>query len=319
MELVYFVLQATFFTMIPLLVVALGGLFSEKSGIVNIALEGIMIIGAFAGIFVISILEKKSLPTQLVLLIGLLVGGVAGMIFSLFHAFASVNLKADQTISGTALNIFAPAFAMFVSRTLLGGSKEIQFASSFKIKRIPFLSDIPVIGDIFFKNFYISFYIGIAILILSAFILNKTKLGLRIRACGENPSAADSVGINIYKIRYIGVLISGFLAGIGGVIFIMSATQGFAATVSGYGFLALAVLIFGNWKPSRILFSSFFFGIMTTLAAIYKSIPLLDGLGLPEEFYYMLPYIATLVVLAITSKNSNAPKASGVIYDKGAR
>ena len=144
-------------------------------------------------------------------------------IFSVFHAFASINLKADQTISGTALNIFAPAVAIFVARSMLGGSKEIKFLTVFRIKRVPFLTDIPILGRIFFEDFYITFYVGFIILLISWFVLYKTRLGLRIRACGENPHAADSVGINIYKIRYIGVLTSGFLAGMGGVIFIISA------------------------------------------------------------------------------------------------
>lgn len=319
MELVYDILQATFFTLIPLLIVALGGLFSERTGVVNIALEGIMIMGAFIGIFVISLIEQGSIPDQLVLIIGLLVGGVVGMLFSAFHAFASINLKADQTISGTALNIFAPAVAIFVARSMLGGSKEIKFMTVFRIKRIPILSDIPFFGRIFFEDFYITFYIGLLTLAISWFILYKTRLGLRIRSCGENPHAADSAGINIYKIRYIGVLTSGFLAGMGGVVFVMSASQAFAASVSGYGFLAIAVLIFGNWQPKKILFASFFFGLMTTLSAMYTSIPLLNNLGLSEEFYNIIPYVATLIVLAILSKSSRAPKAVGVIYDKGAR
>ncbi len=319
MELIYNILQATFFTMTPLLVVALGGLFSERSGVVNIALEGIMVMGAFIGIFVISMIEGGSIPGQLVLIIGVIVGGLVGLIFSVFHAFASINLKSDQTISGTALNIFAPAVAIFVARSMLGGSKEIKFLTVFRIKRVPFLTDIPILGRIFFEDFYITFYVGLIILLISWFVLYKTRLGLRIRACGENPHAADSVGINIYKIRYIGVLTSGFLAGMGGVIFIISASQAFAASVSGYGFLAIAVLIFGNWQPKKILFASFFFGLMTTLAAMYTEIPLLKGLGLSEEFYNMIPYIATLVVLALLSKSSKAPKAVGVIYDKGAR
>ena len=150
-------------------------------------------------------------------------------------------------------------------------------------------------------------------------MLYKTKFGLRLRACGEHPQAADSVGINVYKMRYAGVAISGALAGIGGLVFVIPTSTQFNATVSGYGFLALAVLIFGQWKPARILFAAFFFGLMMTIASVYSGIPLLNGLGIPSDIYKMVPYAATLVVLAFTSKNSQAPRASGVPYDKGSR
>ena len=147
----------------------------------------------------------------------------------------------------------------------------------------------------------------------------RTKFGLRLRACGEHPQAADSVGINVYRMRYAGVLLSGALAGLGGLIFVVPTSTSFDATVSGYGFLALAVLIFGQWKPKRILFAAFFFGLMKTLAATYTSIPFLFNLGIPTNIYKMIPYVATLLVLALTSKRSQAPKASGIPYDKGER
>ncbi len=174
------------------------------------------------------------------------------MIYSLFHAYASINMKADQVISGTALNMFAPAFAIFTARQIQG-TKNVGFLNTFRIESVPLLGKIPVIGPLFFQNVYITSYIGIAILIISAFVLYKTKFGLRLRSCGEHPQAADSVGINVYRMRYAGVLISGALAGLGGLVFIVPISTEFAATVSGYGFLALAVMIFGQWKPRRIL------------------------------------------------------------------
>lgn len=312
------IIQLSFVSIIPLLIVALGGLMSEKSGVTNIALEGIMLMGAFIGIWAIQILEKTGMNVQLVYLLGILIGGIIGIIFSFFHAFASINMKADQIISATALNLFAPAFAIFTARSIIGG-QQVQFNSVFRINKIPLLGDIPIIGEIFFSKTYISFYIGITLLIIVWIFLYKTKTGLRIRATGENPSAADSLGVNIYKIRYLSVLSSGFLAGMGGVIFVATTSSRFDATVAGFGFLSLAVLIFGNWQPGRILFAAVFFGFFRTISSAYSSIPFLSNLKLPREVYQMLPYIITLIVLAFFSKSSRAPKAVGEVYDQGKR
>lgn len=160
---------------------------------------------------------------------------------------------------------------------------------------------------------------GFIILALSWFALYKTRFGLRLRSCGEHPQAADSVGINVYKMRYFGVAISGALAGIGGLVFVIPTSTNFNATVAGYGFLALAVLIFGQWKPMRILYAAFFFGLMKTLASAYSGIPILANLPISNSVYKMIPYITTIIVLAFTSKNSQAPKASGLPYDKSVR
>lgn len=317
MNSIYFLVQQTMFFSIPLLVVALGGMFSERSGVVNIALEGIMIMGAFASIFTINILQDH-MQGQLLLLVAIVVAIAAGMIFSLLHAYASVNMRADQVISGTALNMFAPAFATFVARTVQG-TQAIGFTNTFRIESIPVLGQIPVLGPLLFQNTYITTFLGFLILIVSAFVLYKTKFGLRLRACGEHPQAADSVGINVYKTRYAGVLLSGALAGLGGLIFVVPTSTSFNATVSGYGFLALAVLIFGQWKPKRILLAAFFFGFMKTIAAAYSGISFLQDLSISKDVYKMIPYIATLLVLAISSRNSQAPKASGIPYDKGKR
>lgn len=306
--------------MIPLLVVALGGMFSERSGVVNIALEGIMTIGAFCSILFINLMQKANpeMNGQLLLILAILVAVVAGMVFSLFHAYAAINMKADQVISGTALNMFAPALAIFAARMLFG-VQQIGFNNTFRIEKVPVLGDIPVIGPMLFQKTYITTYIGIAILIVSTIVLYKTRFGLRLRSCGEHPQAADSVGINVYRIRYSGVLISGALAGVGGLIFVVPTSTNFNATVAGYGFLALAVLIFGQWNPMKIFYASLFFGFMKVVGTTYGSIPILKDLGIPGNVYKMVPYIATLLVLAFTSKKSQAPKASGVPYDKGAR
>lgn len=317
MDLVYFLVQQTMFFFVPLLIVALGGMFSERSGVVNIALEGIMIIGAFAGILFINVFQGQ-LPGQPILILALIISAVTGIVISLVHAYASINMRADQTISGTAINMFAPAFAIYVAR-MIRSVQQIPFENQFRIEKVPVLGSIPVIGPLFFQNTYITTYLGFLVLAAAWLVIYKTRFGLRLRSCGEHPQAADSVGINVYKMRYAGVMISGALAGVGGLVFVIPTSTNFNASVAGYGFLALAVLIFGQWKPSRILVAAFFFGLMKTIASAYSGIPVLSTLGIPNDVYKMIPYVATLIVLALTSKNSQAPKASGIPYDKSAR
>ena len=317
MNIIYFLIQQTMFFSIPLLIVALGGMFSERSGVINIALEGIMVMGAFISIRFINVFQDR-LSGQGLFLLAFLVAAVAGALFSLLHAFASVNLKADQTISGTALNMFAPAFALFMAR-MVQGKSQVPFTDTFHIEKVPVLGDIPVIGPMFFQNCYLSTYIGILIFIAASVLISRTRFGLRLRACGEHPQAADSVGINVYKIRYAGVLISGVLAGVGGLIFVIPTSTNFNASVAGYGFLALAVLIFGQWRTKGILGAAFFFGILKTLASAYSGIPVIKDLPIPNEIYKILPYVVTLIVLAFSSGKSKAPKAEGIPYDKGSR
>lgn len=319
MSIVYFLFQQTMFFSIPLLIVALGGMFSERSGVVNIALEGIMVMGAFTSIFFINIMQGMGVISgQPLLIAAILVAALAGGLYSLLHAYAAINMSSDQVISGTALNMFAPAFAIYTAR-MIQGLQQVQFSNQFRIASVPVLGKIPVIGPMFFQNSYITTYIGFVILALSTFVLYKTRFGLRLRACGEHPGAADSVGINVYKMRYAGVLISGILGGIGGLVFVIPTSINFNADVAGYGFLALAVLIFGQWRPMRILVAALFFGTAKTIASTYAIVPFLANSGIPDNIYKMIPYIATLVLLAFTSHKSAAPKASGQPYDKGAR
>lgn len=317
MSVIYFIFQQTMLFTIPLMVVALGGMFSERSGVVNIALEGIMTMGAFTGILFINMTGgKMSGQTQLVLAI--LISAATGAAFAFFHAYAAINMKANQTISGTALNMFAPAFAIFVAR-VIQGVQQIQFNNTFRIESVPVLGRIPFLGPLLFQNTYVTTYLGIFILIVSTVVLYRTRFGLRLRSCGEHPQAADAAGINVYRMQYAGVLISGVLGGLGGLVFVVPTSTNFNADVAGYGFLALAVLIFGQWKPVRIMWASLFFGLMKAVAAAYSGIPFLASTGIPSYVYKMIPYIATLIVLIFTSKNSQAPRASGVPYDKGQR
>ncbi|MFI3201194.1 MAG: ABC transporter permease [Eubacteriales bacterium] len=317
MDVIYFVAQQTMIFTIPLLIVALGGMFSERCGIVNIALEGIMTIGAFTGILFIS-LTGGTLSGQLQLAIAIVIAMVSGGIFSLFHAYAAIHMKADQTISGTALNMFAPAFAIFVARMIFG-VQQVVFTNTFRISEVPLLGKIPVIGPMFFRNTYSTTYLGIVILIVSSVFLYRTKIGLRLRACGEHPGAADAAGVSVRKMQYLGVILSGVLAGVGGLVYVIPTSTNFNATVSGYGFLAVAVLIFGQWKPSRILLAALFFGVTKAVASSYSGIPELAALGIPSYVYKMIPYLATLVALIFTSRKSQAPRALGIPYDKGTR
>jgi len=317
MNLFYFLVQQTMFFSIPLLIVALGGMFSERSGVINIALEGIMVMGAFAGILFINIVQQF-IPGQPVLIMAVIVSMTAGVLVSLLHAYASINLKANQIISGTAINMLTPAVAIYIAR-MIRTVQQIPFENQFRIQKVALFGDIPVLGQMFFRNTYLTTFIGFFILVLSVVILYKTRFGLRLRACGEHPQAADAAGINVYTMRYAGVMISGALAGLGGLVFVIPTSIEFNPEVSGYGFLALAVLIFGQWRPGRILFAALFFGFMKAISSAYSGIDFLRELHIPSYVYKMIPFIATLIVLAFSSKMSQAPRAAGIPYDKGRR
>lgn len=334
-----FLIQQTLIYAIPLLIVALAGVFAERSGIINLALEGIMIFGAFVGVFFINIAQKNEWFTkeqgQLLVLLTMLVSAILGAVFSLLLSFAAINLKADQTIGGTALNMLAPAIVLFainvIAQQNVLGMATGDSGSWFMIKKTTLgfdkNADIGFLGETFLNKVYLTTYICIALFIILSIILYKTKFGLRLRACGENPQAADSLGINVKKMRYAGTTISGALAGMGGFVYALTtANCSSTGDVAGFGFLALAVMIFGNWKPGNIALASFIFGLFKCLAAAYSSIDIngdgvfaLANLGISSNFYRLLPYLITLIVLAFTSKNSRAPKAEGIPYDKGMR
>ena len=323
-----FLIQQTLIYAVPLMIVALAGVFAERSGIINLALEGIMIFGAFAGVLFVNVTQKAGIfseakaagdwvALQGFMLLAMLVAAILGAVFSLLLSFASVNLKADQTIGGTALNLLATAIAVVIAKYFSdSGSAKLNYSNK------PFLFSI---GGLELSVFV---PLGIILLIISYVVLYKTRFGLRLRACGEHPQAADSVGINVYKMRYAGVLLSGALGAIGGMAYIVPPVQtwNFEVGVAGAGFLALAVMIFGNWKPLNIAGASLLFGLFKCVAASYSSIDingdgvyLLADIGISAHFYRMLPYLITLIVLAFTSKNSRAPKAEGIPYDKSSR
>ena len=341
-----FLIQQTLIYAVPLMIVALAGVFSERSGIINLALEGIMIFGAFMGVLFVNLaqtagwfVEAKAAGNWLALqgfeLLAMLVAALMGAIFSLLLSFASVNLRADQTIGGTALNLLAPALVLFLIR-LIANQNTLQMAkgdsaSWFMIKKTTLgfdrNADLGFLGNTLLHKVYLATYVCILIFIVLSIILYKTRFGLRLRSCGENPQAADSLGINVYKMRYAGVSISGALAGMGGFVYSLTTANCTSnGDVAGFGFLALAVMIFGNWRPLNIAGASLLFGLFKCIAAAYSSLDIngdgvymLSQIGISSHLYRMLPYIITLVVLAFTSKGSRAPKAEGIPYDKGQR
>ena len=301
-----------------LAMVALGGMFSERSGVINIALEGIMIVGGLMGVIMINLLNAWGVPVFLGIILTILVAGIAGMVYSSLLAFSAVNLKADQTIGGTALNLLATALAVVVAKRINGNdSPKIVYNANVNenLNNLDFSFNV---GPLSLNWFVI---VAIIAVVVSWFVLYKTRFGLRLMACGEHPQAAASVGINVYKMRWAGVLLSGLLGGIGGAAYIIPAVGdwNFEMGVAGMGFLALAVMIFGQWKPLSILAAAAFFAIFRATANIFDSIGFLNALNWPKEIYNMMPFVASMIVLAFTSKNSRAPKAEGIPYDKGSR
>ena len=299
---------------IPLLMTALGALHSERSGVINIGLDGLMIVGSFAGALTVSKLQANGVTGAL--WIGLLVAAIVGVLFSLLHAFASINLNADQVISGTAINMISGALTVFLARNITG-SGNIRITTGFIPKNIPVLSDIPIIGPLLFTRTYTTTWIALVILGISAFLLYKTSFGLRLRACGEHPQAAAAAGISVFKMRYIGVMASGALSALGGCIMLLSYSGEFNGNVSGLGFLALAALIFGQWKPLGVLGATFFFGFASTIANVSQVVPVLAQI--PGVVLKTFPYVVTLLALVLFSKSTQAPKAAGEPLDTGKR
>lgn len=314
------ILQKTLIYAIPLLIVALGGCFAERSGIINLALEGEMIFGALVGAFFVFIWQKNGTfleHQQLMFVLALLLSGIFGALFSLLLSFASVKLKADQTIVGTSLNMLAPALVITLCTVFVEQEKLVMNPMPNYVITNP---DLNPFLQIFFHRAYISTFICIGVFIIFSLWLYKSKIGTHMRACGEHPQAADSVGINVYRMRYLGTTISGFLAGLGGYAYIAASAAGTAeSSVAGMGFLALAIMIFGNWNPIGIAFGALLFGFLKCIGPISSQITFFNNLGLPTYFYNIIPYIIVIIVLIITRKKSGCPKAEGIPYDKSTR
>ena len=309
-------LQYTLIFASVLVLVALGGCFSEHSGVINIGLEGIMVMGALGGALMMKFLPDST-PAFAMILLVVLAAILLGMIYSLLLAVAAINFKADQTLVVTAMNLLGTAAATVFVKALNTAESVDNVSSTIQYINPKKAFNLRIAG-VDFSWFTV---LAIILLVVSYILLYKTRFGLRLQACGEHPQAADSVGINVYKMRYAGVLISGLLGGLGGIVYITAGVSEwkFENGVAGFGFLALAVMIFGQWKPTRIALAALLFGLFRALSNVYSGFSLLSALNLPSTVYNMLPYIISLVVLAFTSQKSRAPKAEGIPYDKGSR
>ena len=299
-----------------LILVALGGCFSEHSGVINLGLEGVMIMGALGGALMLRYIPATA-PAIVIILAVILMSALFGMVYSSLLAVASINFRADQTIVGTALNMLGIAASTVIVKAINTAANPDDVSSIIQYgdtKKALFFH----VGGIELNWFMV---VTLILLIAAYVTLYKTRFGLRMMACGEHPQAADSVGINVYKMRWAGVLISGVLGGIGGIVFITAGVSEwrFEYGVAGFGFLSLAVMIFGQWQPGRIALAALLFGLFRALSNVYMGFPALVALDIPSPVYNMMPYIISLIVLAFTSKTSRAPKAEGQPYDKGSR
>ena len=315
MNMIIILLQYTLLFAAVLSLVALGGCFSEHSGVINLGLEGIMVLGALGGALTFKFMQDSA-PGFLIVICVILVSIVVGVLYSTLLGFAAIRLKADQTLVGTAMNMLGTAAATVIAKSINlaenpdSPSSEIAYVSGRK-------------HILFIQGYEFNWFMVIAVVaVIAAYIvLYRTKFGLRLMACGEHPQAADSVGINVYKMRWAGVLISGALGGIGGICYVTAGVSSwkFEVGVAGFGFLALAVMIFGQWKPSRIALAALLFGFFRALSNVNSGFAFLKALNIPNGVYNMLPYVISLIVLAFTSQHSRAPKAEGIPYDKGMR
>lgn len=302
----------------PLVISGCGDLVAERAGILFMCVEGVMVFGAFFGVLMIRLFSETIAAVPLLILC-LVVAAIAGIVMALLHGFAAIHLKAEQNISSTAVNTLAPAVTMLISKSVFGTDNFTYNSSVFLIPKIPVLGDIPIIGPAFFQGCYPTTFIGIALFIGVWFLLYKTRFGLQLRSTGENPQASDSVGINVYKMRYAATILTGALAGIGGFTYILTTSYCFMGEVYGYGYLALSIVSLGQWKPSGIILGALLFGGIGVFSSAYASLPIISTLPIPSVVYRMLPYIITLIVVSVNPDKHNAPAVCGEPYDKGKR
>lgn len=316
LEVLYFIVPSAIFYAAPLIFVAIGGVFSERSGVVNIGLEGLMVFGAFVGIlFNLMFADTFGNATPWIALIAAMVGSI---LLSVLHAVASITFRADQVVSGVAINLLAIALSLYLVKKIFDKGQTDFIAERFPRYNIPLLEDIPILGKMFFTSVYNTSILAIAIAFIAWFVIYKTPFGLRLRAVGEHPMAADTMGINVTRMRYIAVMISGGLAGIGGAIYAQTISGDFGhATINGQGFMALAAMIFGKWHPLGAMGAALFFGLAQSLGIAGSTIPYIENI--PNVFLLILPYVLTILALAGFIGRANAPKASGVPYIKGQR
>ena len=302
-----FIIGTTLMYSAPLIYTSLGGVLSESSGVINLGLEGMMTIGAFAGAAAAYFTGNPWLA--------FLIAGICGGLFALIHAVISITFCGNQTISGVAINFLAPALALFLCRKFFsGGAMTPPIDLSEKLPKL-FSGVFP---DGTFLNYVLTqdagVYFSFILVFILWFVMYKTRFGLRVRAIGEHPRAADTLGISVAKYRYICVILSGFLAGLGGAsVSIGVSSLWFNSTICGQGYIAMAAMIFGKWKPQGAMAASLVFGLATAAVVFFGGG---DGL-IPANFLSMLPYVATIIILILFVGKSNAPKANGVPYKKG--
>jgi simple sugar transport system permease protein len=316
LDVLYFIVPAAIFYAAPLILTAVGGVFSERSGVVNIGLEGLMVVGAFIGIlFNLLFVDVFGASTPWM---SLLAAMVVASLFSLLHAVASVSFRADQVVSGVAINLLAVALCLFLVKKIYNKGQTDFIQERFLRDDIPFLKDIPFLGPMFFQDVYWTSVFAISISILAWIVLYYTPFGLRLRAVGEHPMAADTMGINVSRMRYIAVMISGGLAGIGGAVYSQSISLDFGhSTINGQGFMALAAMIFGKWHPLGAMGAALFFGFAQALSIVGSKLPYIEQV--PSVFLLIMPYVLTILALAGFIGKANAPKANGIPYIKGNR
>ena len=307
---------------LPLFIMAIGGIYCEKSGITMLALEGLQGFGAFFGaLSAVIFTEVVSMNADHVFFAALVFAGIGGALFSLLHVFLCLKCKANQVISGIVVNIMAMAltayFTKILNRILFGAASDKLTLTVSQRITVPFISDIPILGA-FFTDLYPFEIVSVAVALVAWFLLYKMRFGMHLRACGDNPQAVDAAGCNVFRIRLAAILICGALAGFGGMCFAYSISASFSSGIYvGYGYLAIAALIFGNWRILPTLGACLIFGFARSGG--YRIVQTLQMPSSYQDLVMILPYVMTLFLLVLFSKHSGAPRALGVVYDKGAR
>ncbi|MBQ6458391.1 MAG: ABC transporter permease [Exiguobacterium sp.] len=316
LEVLYIVVPVALAYATPLIIAALGGIFSERSGVVNIALEGIMVIGAATGIITTLTLTDLGVGASSPW-IALLVAMVVGALFSLFLAVPAILWRADQTVLGVAINMLAIGLAIFVVRVLYNKGQTDFIEYRIAKENVPFLSDIPVL-KMFFINVQYTSFVAIALAFVVWFVIFKTPFGLRLRSVGEHPMAADTMGLSVTKMRFMGVMLSGAFGGLAGAVYAVTVTTNFSGTtIVGQGFLAIAAMIFGKWNPLGALGAGLFFGFAQALSIIGSNLPVINNV--PQLLLLIAPYALTILALAGLVGRADAPKSVGIPYIKGKR
>ena len=307
---------------LPLFIMAIGGIYSEKSGITNLALEGLQGFGAFTGALIAVLLaDKFGGNSQVPFYLAMLFAVIGGAVYSLIHALLCIKFRANQVISGVVINILAMALTAFLTKLVnsqVFGTPSDRFVLGVSARfTVPGISRIPVLGAIF-TNIYPFEIVIIVAAVIAWYVLYKTRFGMHLRACGDNPHAVDAAGIEVAKIRYVAVMVSGALSGLAGICFAYSISANFSSSIyMGYGYLSIAALIFGNWTILPTLGACLLFGFAKSGG--YELVKMLEMPSSYSDLVMILPYVLTLLLLVFFSKHNHAPRALGEIYDKGKR